>query len=251
MAIMTSIGQPQVPSLGEGENAFSLEIRSGLDQLLKARNYAGELDCDPWEFAVEIERLINLGLTTSDLRWLVKKGIIEHAREVTQPDDSLRKFQQCHNLAFAKKSCFLLTETAALSLENTYSPQELSKPENTSSSDLIESDTPPHWDCEDRVLYVGNLVVKEYRVLSPNQEAVLSAFEEEGWPHYIDDPLSPVPDQNPKQRLRDTIRCLNANQRNQLVRFRGDGTGERVRWEFISSSSKKQARPFLKKHSSQ
>ena len=70
---------------------------------------------------------------------------------------------------------------------------------------------------------------------SLNQETVLSAFQEEGWPHYIDDPLAPAVEQNPKQRLRDTIKGLNSNQRRRLLRFRGDGTGERVRWELIRS----------------
>ena len=82
---------------------------------------------------------------------------------------------------------------------------------------------------------MGNLIVKEYRVRSPNQEAALSAFQEEQWPHYIDDPLSPMPDQSPKQRLRDTVKRLNENQKNRLIRFRGDGTGERVRWELIQT----------------
>ena len=218
----------------------------GLGQLVVARDYARDLGCDPWEFAVEIERLFSLGITTSDLRWLAKKGYIEHAREVTQPDDSARRFKKCQNLAFSKKSCFLLAEAAGFSLESSFRSQAASAHEKTDAPVVDELCHTPQWDCEDRILYVGEMVVKEYRVLSPNQEAVLSAFQEEGWPHYIDDPLSPVPDQNPKQRLRDTIRCLNANQKNQLVRFRGDGTGERVRWELTGMSEP--VIPAVKKH---
>ena len=91
----------------------------------------------------------------------------------------------------------------------------------------------PHWDQAMRILRVGERVVKQYRVPSPNQEAVLTVFQEEGWPPRIDDPLSPVPDGFPKDRLRDTIRYLNKGQKNRLIRFRGDGTGEGVLWEPI------------------
>ena len=78
---------------------------------------------------------------------------------------------------------------------------------------------------------LGDRTVKRYRVRSPNQEAILAAFQEEGWPHHIDNPLSPLPDQCPKQRLHSTIKYLNSCQENRLVRFRGDGTGEGIVWE--------------------
>jgi hypothetical protein len=66
------------------------------------------------------------------------------------------------------------------------------------------------------------------------QEAILIAFEEERWPPRIDDPLPGSPDLLPKRRLHDTIKSLNRNQKNRLVRFMGDGTGEGVRWELVS-----------------
>jgi hypothetical protein len=209
-------------------------IRAALAQLQQARDYARDIGGDPWEFAVEIERLIAQGVTTSDLRWLAKKGYIEHASEVTGAADFARQFEHRENLAFTKESCFLLTESASTLFQNLLLDAVVVQPaaENTTSPPRPEG--LPYWDADDRTLYVGRQVVKEYRVRSPNQEAVLSAFEEEQWPHYIDDPLSPMGDQNPKQRLRDTIKCLNANQKNRLIRFRGDGTGERVRWELFS-----------------
>jgi hypothetical protein len=36
-------------------------------------------------------------------------------------------------------------------------------------------------------------VVKEFKLPAPNQETILTAFQEEGWPPRIDDPLPPVP----------------------------------------------------------
>jgi hypothetical protein len=95
----------------------------------------------------------------------------------------------------------------------------------------------PNWDRETRTFMVGEYLVKQFRVPSPNQEAVLDAFQEEGWPRTVDDPLSPMPDQQPKRRLRDTIKCLNMNQATRAIRFRGDGTGQRVSWELLIDSA--------------
>jgi hypothetical protein len=88
----------------------------------------------------------------------------------------------------------------------------------------------PRWDPECRVLLVGGRVVKQFRVPAGNQELILAAFEEMGWPRHIDDPLPPVHDLDPKQRLRDTISRLNRNQKQRLIRFHGDGNGRGLRW---------------------
>jgi hypothetical protein len=93
----------------------------------------------------------------------------------------------------------------------------------------------PQWDAEHRALRVGEWVVKEYRVPCRNQEAVLAAFQEEGWPHRIHDPLPPHGDIEPKCRLHDTIKRLNRHHKDRLIRFRGDGTGEGVCWEYAES----------------
>jgi len=100
----------------------------------------------------------------------------------------------------------------------------------------------PRWDRKSRVLRVGSRVVKRYRLPSPNQERILAAFEEEGWPASIDDPLPPVSGLCAKQRLHDTIKSLNARQEQRLLFFRGDGTGQRVCCELIASNS---AVPFV------
>ena len=59
------------------------------------------------------------------------------------------------------------------------------------------------------------------------------AFEEEEWPPRVDDPLPPQRDLEPKRRLHDTLRSLNRHQQNTLIRFKGDGTGEGIRWTLV------------------
>ncbi len=84
---------------------------------------------------------------------------------------------------------------------------------------------------------MDNCIVKQFNVPSPNQEAILAAFEEEGWPSAIDDPLPPQPEQDPKHRLRNTIQKLNANQKHPLLHFRGDGSGQRILWELMPAGT--------------
>jgi hypothetical protein len=105
----------------------------------------------------------------------------------------------------------------------------------------------PHWDRENRVLCVGPHLAKRFKRPSPNQEAILTVFEEEGWPHRIDDPLRPDGDQHPKQRLHDTIKWLNRHHHHRLIRFRGDGTGEGVCWEYVDQPVRAQSAAAIRK----
>ena len=89
----------------------------------------------------------------------------------------------------------------------------------------------PKWDSERRELRVDQRIIKRYRWPAANQERILDAFEEEGWPHRIDDPIPPDRSTEPRQRLRDTINSLNNSLEPMLIRFRGDGTGRGIIWQ--------------------
>jgi hypothetical protein len=212
-------------------------LQSAVAMLAKADAYARDAGADRWEFAVEIDRLLRLGLTRCDLRWLANKGYVEHGCEITGWDDKRRRFRSGENLALTDQTCFVATD-AGLSLAKGTSvgPMVIRYPGPIVQPDA-ETPERPKWDGERRVLLVGGQVVKRYKVPSPSQEAILAAFQEEGWPRRIDDPLSPVPDRCPKERLHSTIKHLNSSQENHLVRFRGDGTGEGVVWERIEGKS--------------
>lgn len=211
-----------------------VSVRSKLSELARASNYAKDAACDSWQFAVEIGNLAALGMMGSDLRWLVMKGYVEYAIETTKPTDSSRQFKPCHNLAFSQKACFVITATGLAFLT--------SKVADRIGHHFSEYDAPtsnrvdtPFWDREGRILRVDKQIVKAYRVPSPNQEAILAAFQEEDWPRFVHDPLPPVAKLHPKQRLRETIRSLNTNQQNNRIRFQGDGTGERIGWRLIDA----------------
>ena len=96
----------------------------------------------------------------------------------------------------------------------------------------------PFWDRDRKELRIGNFVVKRFRWPAENQERVLNAFQEEGWPSRIDDPIVPHANICPKRRLHDTLKCLNRKQDNEIIKFRGDGTGQgvllEINWKAIN-----------------
>jgi len=234
------------PSVSQ-EGMDRSQLRRGIALLMQAGAYAAELKHDPWDFAVEIRTLRNAGLTDSDLRWMICKGYVQHAREITLPVESRRKFWTGGGLSFTRRSCFILTEhgrEVAHELNSMLSPP-IPLNYTPPAASRISLDRPsaprtpppgqtPKWDSERHEFWVENLLVKEFKLPSPNQATILMAFEEEGWPPRIDDPLPVVPSVDPKRRLNNTIKNLNRNQKHRVVRFMGDGTGEGVRWELVS-----------------
>jgi hypothetical protein len=211
-------------------------IRSALVLLADARDYAREMDADVWQFAVEIDDLAALGLTRSDLRWLVLMGYVEHAREITARDDTARLFQPGQSLAFPNGTCFVLAEAGlSASLKSKGPAYPILGIRSNDAADSTVEDLMPLWDQERHTLYVGDQIVKQFREPSPNQESVLAAFHQEDWAHRIDDPLPPSQDQDSKYRLHHTIQRLNNHQQRPLIRFRGDGTGQGVFWELTEN----------------
>jgi len=236
------------------------EIQVTLKQLRQAADYADDLEIDRWQFAIPLRALLNLGTSESCLRWIVLRGLAEHARETTTFKHAMRKFSRSASTAFCDTTCFVLTESGAavLGKKNTIAPplyESLSVQDGLPSlgekavafssvkrNHVPRARTPgsatqiilPDWDPELRVLRLGGQVVKQFQQRSSNQILVLSAFQELGWPHRMDDPLVPNKGLDPKRRLRFTIWRLNNHQERRLIQFLGDGTGQGICWQRIS-----------------
>ncbi len=209
------------------------EIRSALVLLAGADDFGLDKAADAREFSIDIGCLLGHGLETSDLRWLVRMGYLEHAREITRPADATRRFQSSPNLGFTKRSFFVLTEAGLL-----VARRELARLAVVALAATAPADQPllPDWDCERHILSLGGRVVKHFKHPSGNQKAVLDAFEEERWTHRILDPLPYLPQREAKKRLRSTINRLNRNQREPLLHFCGDGTGEAFCWKLTEAA---------------
>lgn len=237
-------------------------LQQALALLRRAKEYALQAGSDTWQFAVEIAELRQLGLTNCDFRWLVARGCVAHALETTLSGDEHRIFVPLGRHMYPDGTCFILktgmqeNPQATLGDGGTFETMEAERcglrtngfnhpnhPGGTNgygpfsvrgvgerTGDAL-CPAQPHWDPHRRELRVGGVVVKRFRWPAANQETILAVFQEEGWPDRVDDPLPVVPEQDPKRRLHDTIKCLNRNQLNDIVHFRGDGTGEGVSWE--------------------
>jgi hypothetical protein len=214
--------------------AAHADFRPACKELLKALEYARGEQRDVWDFAVEIRTLREAGLTDADFRWLACLGHVEHACEVTHVGDDRRQFKQTGKLSFARRECFVLTDSGAAFARSQLNAHAALSPARPSAANEGQSRKGevkrPIWDSQRRELRLDDTIVKQFKWPAVNQEIILAVFQEVGWLPHIDDPLPPQAEQDPKRRLHDTIKCLNRNQKRRLIRFSGDGTGEGVLW---------------------
>lgn len=241
-------------ALPTSESLGNLPLENGqlAAHLLRAYDYARDAQADVWQFAVDIADLMSQGAHRLDLQWLLYRQFAEHARETTIPGDLTRSFRRLPFTSLPDDSCFVLTAQGAESLRaivekrsREVPPAESSSPHPASGGQpsqrgagadptgaiSLKSKALPIWDPNLRELSFQGQVIKRYRVPAPNQELILAAFEEDGWPDWIDDPLPPVPNIEPKRRLQATIKSLNRNQTVPKLRFHVNHNGQIVSWE--------------------
>jgi hypothetical protein len=225
-------------SIPEVEHSILRRGAAGLRWLLEAHAYSASLAEDPWQFAIGIASLGHGGLSLNDLRWLLYRGFVRHGLETTRPGDERRTYRAGGAFRFDRRSCFVLTEAGIElarqrpglpAIEAALAPQ---KQDAEASRAIV-----PTWDRDRQELRLGVELVKCFKTPAPNQELILAAFQEEGWPVHIYDPLPPHPEQDPRRRLHDTINSLNRNQKKPLLRFMGDGSGQGVRWDLCDRTS--------------
>ena len=240
-----------------GGQTWPAELSAAASALLAASDSAHETGRSNWDFAIQIARLYDQNLTSTGLRVLIREGFIDHADEVTDDTADTRIFELTDALRISSRTCVILmplgraaaqsllsarSRTAPQAQRNTPQPTAIvSLPEASLATPSTETPTsllhiPPLWKPDLKRLTFGVMLVKQYRHPAPNQELILGVFQEEGWPERIDDPLSPILDLEPKQRLHQAINGLNRHQRNRLLHFGGDGTGTGILWQSINPS---------------
>jgi hypothetical protein len=193
---------------------------AGLLLLREAYDQSAQLGYDHWQFAVELDELIRVGLTRTDVRVLVALGLVRHAAEKRHPAAG-RTFRRLGTLRLPRRCCFVLTENGLRHVS-------ASCPEGPTRGGTAAR---PFWDGALRQLCWHGEVVKRFRQPADNQERVLAAFQEDGWPSRIDDPLPPAAGSDAPGRLRATVKCLNRGlPAVEGPRFFADGTGQGVCW---------------------
>jgi hypothetical protein len=222
-------------------------FRPALDLLVTAFDYAEDSRSDRWQLAVGLTELQASGATLADVRWLILRGFAEHARETTIPGDSERSFRKLAATAFPVDTYLALSAFGAATLKQAlYSAKQAiaAKARQPSGAPAGDPHVPadahatPEWDAARRELRYQGRVIKRYRVPARNQALILSAFQESGWPDFIDDPLPPTVDQDSKARLQATIKSLNRSQLAHIIRFHGNGNGQQVYWESVPPADK-------------
>jgi hypothetical protein len=213
--------------------ALNVDHHQALTCLEEARTAACDLGVSVWDFACQLPNLRAMGVSETILRWLVACGLAEHRQETTSWCQKHRTFTTVSNLCFTESSCFVISAAAiALNLGSHSKKQpRLGLPTKGGNGQL------PHYDRARRTLFYCGHIIKQFRVPAANQELILSAFEEEGWPPHVDDPLPPAPEIEPKKRIHDAIYRLNTNQQTHLLLFLGDGQGNGVNWRQIDGRS--------------
>jgi hypothetical protein len=211
----------------------SIQQRGGaaLSALVEAHAYAASLAQDDWQFALGFDSLRQGGLSQNDLRWLLYRRYVQHGIETTQPGEERRTVRAGGAIRFDRRSCFALTEAGIAFARQGSAARLIECPISPPANHLALPATLPIWDPDRQELRLGRELVKCFKTPAPNQELILAAFQEEGWPVHIYDPLPPHPEQDSRRRLHDTINSLNRNQKKALLRFMGDGSGQGVRWD--------------------
>lgn len=241
------------PSIRPTSSELLLKTHRATTILLDAHECAGELQVDTWQTAVDIRALRREGLRDTDLRWLIGCGLVEHSEETTEAQDSVRRFRPIRSLMLLPRSCFILSKlgldfvTGTLSSStadviaqssNRISPgneQQIISNQTHPTTGNTSSDrqTVPIWKAEVHELWLNQELVKRFLKRAPCQEAILTAFTEEGWPSSIFDPLSPEMDQDPIERLHRTVHKLNHSQHPLRIRFFVNGGGSSIHWEIV------------------
>ena len=213
-------------------------MNSGLVALLRAHVCAQDANASTWDFALHVSELFQNGMSMSDIRWLIAKGFAEHGQEISVFGNPHRSFLRVDGLVIDIASCLVLTPSG-VNLAETVCRQSCATSESwpqTTKQSTFSAHT-PYWDSGRRELSVAGTIIKRFRVPAQNQELILSAFQEEGWPHHIYDPLPTNRKINTHVRLHDAINRLNGCQKLPLVRFHGNGSGNGISWELRQPQS--------------
>ncbi|MBW3597958.1 MAG: hypothetical protein KY475_11865 [Planctomycetes bacterium] len=198
--------------------------------MLLWRQYVAARDTgdDPWEFTVTGAALYEAGMTREDLRWLIEGRYVDYATLAYPPPAngltgrSMNGYS-AHAYVLTEQGAALMCQITALVEQVGATRLRLDAPDAAPAAK-------PHWDPVRRELRYRGVVVKHFRKPAPNQELILAAFQESGWPQRIDDPLPPAGEIVPAVRLHDTLGRLNRTLQAPIIHFGSDGTGQGVYW---------------------
>jgi hypothetical protein len=203
------------------EIATIARVLPGLGALWRAHRAAEEPGAKPWKFALTKKVLRGFGLLEADFQQLVEDRLVEEIAPRPRPKSTAADAAAdspgpaLHMLTAAGrfKVQHLLQRVYEDFVDVGYAVSRVRR---------LQAQR-PSWDAATRRLMLGKVFVKVLRKFSPNQEAILGAFEAAGWPPVIGDPLPGVEGLVPIQRLHEAVKRLNQGQK--FIHFGTDGRG--------------------------
>jgi hypothetical protein len=202
--------------------------------LLGARREAEKKGLPPRHHPVSLESFRTQGIEDVFLAWLLYQGHVEHLRLPARRRGGRTSPYPVASTVLDAESAFVLTpEGAAFASSLPARPRRAIEDAFPTDWERVRlGGLVPRYEAGERVFRWGKHILKRFRQPASNQEIVLMAAEELGWPKWFDDPLPVAPRLNSKVRLHETIKALNRNQCPHLIHFKGDGTGTRVGWGY-------------------
>ena len=93
-------------------------MKSAFNLFQRTNDYADDVGQDVWQFSITIRELRKLGLSDSDLRWLLCRGDLLHADEITKVGEGRRTFRTLGVFTLTTSTCFILAERQRGSLKS-------------------------------------------------------------------------------------------------------------------------------------
>jgi len=223
---------------GNGLETLALDFLRVADLLLNARVLAERENRAIWDYALEIDDLLQVGLTHQHLRWLSAEGLTEFGVETGQSGRSPRRFRVLARpvISFPKRTCCVLTPCGLnffrrLNGERNGLWPGLSGGPVTSRGSRTQSTMAdvPYWDGTKKLYFRGTLL-HEFKQPAPHEKAILQAFQEPGWPPYVTNPLLMVDPLDRGEKAANAVKKLNEHQAPQLLTFSVIDRGQKIGW---------------------
>ncbi len=210
----------------------------GLALLWQARDAAPRESPHENAAAVTGSALGAAGLTRSDVEFLIEQGCADVKANGVRRNAGFGRPPVDDMLS--EHTEFVLTPTGAILIEQFLRAfgefrSRVDRPRRPVGH-LTHVVRKPRWDRLHRKLHFGHVLVKRFRNPAPNQELLLAAFEESGWPEDVADPLPPLDRGSPVPRLQHTLQRLNSTLLRPVIRFALDPSGRRVTWRCVGST---------------
>jgi hypothetical protein len=211
-----------------------LSVQKALGVLLEGYECARDLQVPLWEFSTEPRVLLACGCSPHVLHWLVRKGYAEER----VPAVAGKRAPRCpgtNERRSAEEARLVLTELGAAVARQGCVRPPLVHPGNPDGRAPEGQPETPRWDEGTGELRFRDRLVKRFRNSASNQRSILDAFQTQGWPERLADPLPGGCGArgNLKQRLHDAIKNLNRGHHARCLHFYGAGSGRTVGWRSL------------------